>query len=118
MRTARNVAIILALGAVVAFVPGGGNASDTVFAAMGMAFLSLVALSIYVYSRQQPMLLDSLTDTSRIVLYSGLGLIVLLIAGASELLGGSPGSQLIWLVLLGAAIAAIWRVWVEATNYQ
>ncbi len=112
------MAIILALAAIVAFLPGGGNASDTILVALLMAFLVVITFAIYTYGRQNEMMLSSLTDTSRILLYGGLGLIALLIAGQDEMLGGSPGLQLIWIVLLGAAIVAIWRVWVEATTYQ
>ncbi len=118
MRAARNVVIILALAAVVAFVPGGGNASATVLAGLYMAFLAAITFAIYAFARQNGMTLASLTESSRMLLYGGIGLIVLLIAGQDEMLGGGAGSQLIWLLLLGIAIAAIWRVWLEATTYE
>ena len=43
-------------------------------------------------------------------------MIALLIAGSDELLG-SGGGTLAWILLLGAAVAAIWRVWVDANTY-
>lgn len=118
MRGLRNVAIVLALAAVVAFIPGGGNASDTVLAALYMAFLAAITFAIYTFARQNGTTLAGLAESSRILLYGGLGLIVLLIAGQDEMLSGGAGSQLIWLLLLGVAIAAIWRVWLEATTYE
>jgi hypothetical protein len=118
MRAARNVAIILALAAVVAFVPGGGNASATVFAALWMSFLVAITFSIYVFSRQNSLTLASLADSARILLYGGFGLIVLLIAGQDEMFSHGPGLKLLWFMLIGVAVAAIWRVWMEATSYE
>jgi|SRR3954447_5660867 len=118
MRAVRNVAIILALAAVVAFVPGGGNASATIRAALWMAFLAAIAFSVYMYSRENQMTLASLAESSRMLLYGGLGLVVLLIAGQDEMFSRGAGSKLIWFVLIGVAVAAIWRVWLEATTYD
>ncbi len=118
MRAVRNVAIIMALAAVVAFVPGGGNASATIMAALWMAFLCAIAFSIYVFSRENQLTLASLADSSRMVLYGGLGLVVLLIAGQDEMFNNGPGMKLIWFVLVGVAAAAIWRVWIEANTYD
>lgn len=116
MRTARNVAIVLGLAAIVAFVPGGGNASDTVLAALWMAFLVAIAFSLYVFAREREMTMASLTDSARMLLYGALGLIVLLIAGQEEMFA-SGGGTLLWLILLGVSIAAIWRVWTETQSY-
>jgi hypothetical protein len=43
-------------------------------------------------------------------------MIALLIAGSDELLGTGPGT-LALIALLGASVAAIWRVWVDANSY-
>lgn len=118
MRGLRNLAIILAAAAVIAFVPGGGNASATIQAALNMAILSGMAFAVFSFARKNQMTLSALAESSRMLLYGGLGLIVLLIAGQDEMWRGGAGLQLTWLILLGIAIAAIWRVWVEATTYQ
>ena len=62
------------------------------------------------------MTLATLSDGRRAILYGSLGLIALLIAGTDEFFA-SGGGTLAWILLLGAAIAAIWRVWAEANTY-
>ncbi|HWM55536.1 MAG TPA: hypothetical protein VNO20_09130 [Solirubrobacterales bacterium] len=116
MRTLRNVAIVMALALVVAFVPGGGNAADALLTAITMAFLTAIAWTVYVLSRQNQLTLATLSDGRRAILYGALGMIALLIAGSDELFATGLGT-LAWLMLLGASIAAIWRIWVEANTY-
>jgi len=106
--------MVLALG--VAFVPGGGNAANTVLTALTMGFLAGIAWLIYTLGRQNQLTLATLSDGRRAVLYGALGLIALLIVGTDELLD-TGGGTLAWILLMGAAIAAIWRVWLEANTY-
>jgi hypothetical protein len=116
VRTLRNVAIVMLLAVVVAFVPAGGNAADTILTAITMGFLAAIAWSLYVLSRQQQLTLATLSDGRRAILYAALGLIALLIAGSDEMFE-SGGGTLAWILLLGASVAAIWRVWTEANTY-
>jgi hypothetical protein len=116
VRTARNIAIVMLLALVVAFVPGGGNAADTILTAITMGFLAAIAWTVFVLSRQNQLTLATLSDGRRAILYGALGLIALLIAGSDELFA-SGGGTLAWIVLLGIAVAAIWRVWIEANTY-
>ena len=116
MRTLRNAAIVMLLALVVAFVPGGGNAAETILTAITMAFLALIAWTVFVLSRQNQLTLATLSDGRRAILYGALGLIVLLIAGSDELFSSGAGT-LAWILLLGASIAAIWRIWIEANTY-
>ena len=116
MRLLRNVAIIMVLALGVAFVPGGGNAANTVLTALTMGFLAGIAWLIYTLGRQNQLTLATLSDGRRAVLYAALGLIALLIVGTDELLD-TGGGTLAWILLMGAAIAAIWRVWLEANTY-
>lgn len=117
MRTAVNVAIILLFALGVAFVPGGGNAADVVLTALIMGFLAAIAWLIRSVASQQELTLATLTDARRAILYGALGLIALLIAGTDEFFD-SGGGTLAWLLLLGAAVAAIWRVWMDASSYD
>jgi hypothetical protein len=116
MRTARNVLVVMALALVVAFAPAGGNAAEAVLTALTMGFLAALAWMVYVLSRQNQLTLATLSDARRAILYGALGLISLLIAGADELFE-TGGGTLLWILLLGAAAAAIWRVWTEANTY-
>lgn len=116
MRTLRNAAIVMLLALVVAFAPGGGNAAETILTAITMTFLALIAWTVFVLSRQNQLTLAALSDGRRAVLYGALGVVVLLIAGSDELFSSGAGT-LAWILLLGASIAAIWRIWIEANTY-
>lgn len=111
----RNVAIIMLLALAVAFAPGGGNAADVVLTAMTMGFLAAIAWMLFVLSRQNQLTLATLSEGRRAILYGALGLIALLIAGSNELFS-TGGGTLAWILLLGASIGAIWRIWVEANS--
>jgi hypothetical protein len=116
MRTLRDVAIIMALALAVAFVPSGGNVAEAILTAITMGFLAGLAWMVFVLSRQNQLTLATLSDARRAILYGGLGMIALLIAGSDELLGSGSGT-LLWILLLGASVAAIWRVWIDANSY-
>lgn len=115
MRTARNVAIIMLLALVVAFIPGGGNVAEAVITALTMALLAGIAWMVYTLSRENQLTLATLTDARRGILYGAVGMILLLIAGSDKLFS-SGGGTLLWIVLLAASIAAIWRVWMDANT--
>jgi len=116
MRIWRNVTIVALLALVVAFVPAGGNAAETILTAITMGFLAGIAWAIYVASRQNQLTLATLGNGRRALLYGALGMIALLIAGSDEMFS-SGGGTLAWILLLGGSVAAIWRIWVEANTY-
>jgi hypothetical protein len=116
MRTARDVGIIMLLALAVAFAPSGGNVAEAIFTALTMGFLAAIAWTVYVLSRQNQLTLATLSDGRRAILYGALGLIALLVAG-TDMLFATGGGTLLWILLLGASIAAIWRIWIEANTY-
>jgi hypothetical protein len=115
VRVARNLAIIMGLALIVAFLPGGGNAAEALITALTMALLAGVAWMVYTLSRENQLTLATLSDSRRAILYGAVGMIVLLIAGTDKLFS-SGGGTLIWILLLAASVAAIWRVWMEANS--
>jgi len=116
VKTARNVAIIMLLALGVAFLPGGGNAVDTVTTAIAMAFLAGISWMLYTLSRENQLTLATLSDGRRAIFYGAFGLLALLIAGQDKL-WSSGGGTLLWILLLAASIFAIYRVWTEANTY-
>lgn len=106
--------MVLALG--VAFVPGGGNVAEGILTALTLGFLAGISWFVYTLARENRFTLDTLADRSRAVLYGALGLIALLIAGTDEFFE-TGGGTLLWIVLLGASVAGIWRVWLDARAY-
>jgi hypothetical protein len=116
VRAARNIAIVMLLAFCVAFVPAGGNLAEAVLTAITMGFLAGIAWTVFVASRRNQLTLATLSEARRGILYAALGMIALLIAGGDEMTA-TGGGTLAWIVLLGASIAAIWRIWVDANSY-
>jgi hypothetical protein len=116
MQHVRNFAIVFALAAAIAFLPGGGNAAETLLAILGMAFLAVLAWFVYTLSRERQLTLAALSDRQRAILYGAIGLIVVLIAWAAQAFE-TDGGTLAWILLLAVAIVAIWRTWVEVNSY-
>lgn len=116
MRTARNITIIAVLALGVAFLPGGGAFADAVLLAITMAFLAVLSFAVYQAYRANRLTMLALPDTRRLVLFSAVGLIVLMVAGASQMFSTGLGT-LAWILLMGSAGVAIWLVWSEAKSY-
>ena len=117
MQTARNVAIIMLLALVVAFVPGGGNAAATIVLALQIAFLAAIAFAVYRLYLSQEMTLATITDGRRALLFGSVGAIALLIAGYEQFRDWS-GGVIVWLLLMFTALMAIFLVWRDATTYS
>ena len=90
--------------------------AEAVLTAITMGFLAAIAWMVFVLGRQNQLTLATLSDSRRAILYAALGMLALLIAGSDELFS-SGGGTLVWIVLLGASIAAIWRIWIDANSY-
>ncbi len=112
----RNVAIVMLLALGVAFLPGGGNVAAAVITALTMALLAGIAWMVYTLSRENQLTLATLSDGRRALLYGAIGMLVLLIAGSDKLFA-TGGGTLLWILLLAASVAAIWKVWMEANTY-
>ncbi|HEY1687975.1 MAG TPA: hypothetical protein VGF95_03830 [Solirubrobacteraceae bacterium] len=111
--TLRNIAIVLAIAAIVAFLPGGSQGAATVeaviWAAFGVAF-GWVGVRLY---REHRIGLYSLGANHRALLYGAVALGAFLLAGRSRMwLTG--GGELLWFVLLAVvvyALLAVYRFW-------
>ena len=116
MRTLRNIAIILALAAVVDFLPAGGAAADTVMAALSMIFFAAIAWFVYRLYREQQLTLSTLTDLQKAGLFGAVGGIALLVVAYDEFHSWS-GGVLLWIALLAGCIGGIVLIWRKATTY-
>lgn len=117
MRTVRNVAIIMALAALAAFAPNGGNVVEAVFALLTMCFLAGITWMLYTLSRENQLTLATLDDKRRGIFYGAFGLIALLIAGSDMLFNSGTGT-VFWIAAFAVSVAAIWKIWTEANTYQ
>jgi predicted membrane channel-forming protein YqfA (hemolysin III family) len=108
---ARNVAIILAIAALVDVLPGGGTDASVALQALYVVFLATLGWFAALMYRQRRTTLYSLGDRRRALLYVAVAVAVVVLTGTTRLWQTSAG-QVAWLVLLGAAVyaggAVIW----------
>jgi len=110
---ARNIAIIAAIAAIVAFAPGGGNGARAVSTAISMAFLATLAFFGYRTYMENRFTIWTLSETRRGILYGAIGAVVVLFVGSGEMTRTDLGTFL-FIALLVAAILAIVRIVTDA----
>lgn len=115
-QTVRNVAIILVLAALVALVPGGGEASDGILQALVIAMLAFIAwFGVRMY-REHRTDLYSLGDRNRAILYGAVGLAAFTVTGTDKLWDTGPGT-LVWFALIGTAVYGAYYVFRASREY-
>ena len=108
--TVRNVLIVLALAAVVAFTPTGGDAATVAGRALSLAFLGVFALGgVWVY-RNNRVAIESLDPPLRIALYGGIAGLLFAAAGYSWLTATS-GRSFAFAAIVAVSIGALVIVW-------
>lgn len=115
-KTLRNVLIVVAVAAAVAFLPGGGDTAQLVSALLGIGLMVIFVLLGIRFYRENRVAVFSLGDKHRGLLYGALGAIVLALAGRSKLLDTGLGS-LVFVLLLVGAIGALYAVWQHHRAY-
>ena len=116
MAAARNIVIILALGALIAFAPGGGDSAALVSAIL-FTLLNVVFVFFGVrFYRERRMDIYSLGGRGRALLYGGLAGIVLALAATGRWLNSGAG-VIAWIALIGASIAALVTVFRQYREY-
>lgn len=113
MKTATNIAIVLLLAAAVAFLPGGGRVTEAILQTLSLAFLAAIAFAAWRFLRDNEFTLLAMPDSRRYLLFGAIALLVLLVAGMGTMWGSGLGT-FAWLVLAGASLVTLWRVWSEA----
>jgi hypothetical protein len=116
MRTARNVAIVLLLTAVVAFIPGGGTSGSVVGQFLGIVFLAGLAFLGYRLYRENRVMLYGLGDRNRGILYASGGAALLAVSGTQKLWDTGAGTA-VWFVVVAAAVAGVMYVISAARQY-
>src|SRR5436309_11092851 len=111
LKHVRNVAIILALAALIVLLPGGGRGANVATQAVWLVFLATLVWFASIMYRQHRVSLYSLGDRRRGILYGALAVATLTLTATSRLWKTGAGS-VAWLVLLaGAAYAVIAIIW-------
>ncbi|HMJ33607.1 MAG TPA: hypothetical protein VK501_06795 [Baekduia sp.] len=114
--TVRNILIIVAIAAAVAFLPGGGQTAGLIGGLLSIGILVIfVFLGIRFY-RENRVAIFGLGDRHRALLYGGLAAIVVALAGRGKLLDTGVGT-LVFFVLLIAAGGSLYAVWNHHRSY-
>lgn len=115
-KTARNVLILVAIAALVAFLPGGGSTAELVLALLSIGItVAFVLLGIRFY-RENRVAIFSLGDRHRAIAYSSLGALVVAFAGRSKLTGSAIGS-IVLVLLFAGAVGGAYAVWRHHRSY-
>jgi hypothetical protein len=115
-KTARNVLILVAVAAAVAFLPGGGETAGLVWALLGIALTAtFVFLGIRFY-RENRVAIFSLGDKHRALAYGALAAVVVAFAGSRKLTQTGIGS-LVLVLLIAGALGAGYAVWKHHRSY-
>jgi hypothetical protein len=117
LRTVRNVAIIVALGVAVYYIPGGGHAASGVEAALWVLFaVGLGYLGLRQY-RENQFRLTALGDRHRGLLYGAAALALFCYMGRHRMWETGLG-ELAWFVLVGLVVWALMEVYRHARSYS
>lgn len=116
MTVARNVLIICALAAVVAFLPGGGKGAAVVGGVLSTLILVSFVLLAARFYREHRYDIDGLGDRWRATLYGALGVIVLAMAARLRLFETGAGT-LAWIVAVAGSAYALYLVWRHHRSY-
>jgi hypothetical protein len=116
-RTARNLLIVLAIGAAVYYVPGGGHVANGVEAALWVLFgLGIAFLGVRLY-RENQFRLMALGDRHRSLLYIGIGLLTFCYMSRSRMWETGLGT-IGWFVLVGLAVYSLMEVYRHSRSYS
>jgi len=110
LKHVRNVAIILALAAAVAFLPGGGESAAFISWVLSTAFLAAILLLVAKLYRERRTTIYGLGDSWRAVLYGALGALTLTLTGTS-LMWSTVAGRILWIALLVGVGVALWQTW-------
>jgi len=115
-KTIRNVAILLVLAAVVAFVPGGGRAAVTFQTILGVAFMFGLGLAGMYFYRQSRVTIYSLGERRRALLYGSIGVAVVTVAAKPRMWETGVG-ELCWFLLIGFVVYTLFSLYRYSRTY-
>jgi hypothetical protein len=117
LTTVRNIAIVMAIAALVVLIPGGGTGASFALQAVSVLFLAVVGWLVYFIYRENRLALYSLGGRRRAILYASAGLVVITLSATARLFETTAG-KVVWLLLLVAAAYAAFAVVWSARRYQ
>jgi hypothetical protein len=116
VQTLRNVAIVVALAALVAFLPGAGVAATMFVWLIAIVFWGALAWFVARLYREYRDEIYGLGERTRAVLYVSVGVLVVTVA-ATNRLWETPGGLLAWFALVGAGVYGVFAAWRQHRAY-
>ena len=116
MTVARNVLIVCALAALVAFLPGGGTGAGVIGGVLSTLILVSFVLLAARFYREHGYDIDGLGDRWRATLYGAIALIVLAMAARIRLFETGAGT-LAWIIAVAGSAYALYLVWRHHRSY-
>ncbi len=116
-RHIRNILIIVGLALAVWLVPGGDSAGLTISNLLSIVFvggLLVFGYRIYMENRET---IFGLEERHRIVLYAGVAAIAITLVATRRMWNAGGLGALLWLMLVGAGIYAVYGVWRAYREY-
>jgi hypothetical protein len=116
-RNVRNAAIVIALGAAVYYIPGGGHVAAAFEAALVAGFaiaISYLGLRLY---RENQFALSALGDRHRAILYFSIALGFFCWMARVRMWHTSFG-ELVWFILVGIAAWGLIEVYRHSRSYS
>lgn len=115
--TVRNVLILVAVAALVAFLPGGGQTAGLVLALLSIGIITAFVLFGIRFYRENRVAVFSLGDKHRAIAYASLGALVVAFAGRNQLTDSAVGSVVLVLLFAGA-VGGAYAVWRHHRSYD
>jgi hypothetical protein len=116
-RAARNIAIIVAVGAAIYFIPGGGRAASAFEAFLWAVFaIGIGYLGLRIY-RENQFRLSALGDRHRGLLYGAIALGLFCFMARTRMWQTGLG-ELAWFALIGLVIYALLDVYRHYRSYS
>jgi hypothetical protein len=116
MKTARNVAIVLAIAAAVYVLPGGGRAAKTFEAALWVAFCAGIAFLALRFYREQRVTIHGLGDWHRALLFGAAAVAAFAWMARTRMWQTGLG-ELAWFVLVLGVVWALMDVFRHSRSY-
>jgi hypothetical protein len=116
-RHLRNIAILILLALAVWLVPGGDASALTISNLLSVTFVgALIFLGYRLYMEHRETIFG-LEDRQRGILYAGLALLVITLVGTRRMWDAGGVGAIVWLVLMGGGIYAVYGVWRAYRTY-
>jgi hypothetical protein len=115
-KNVRNILIVLGLAVLVGLIGGGTTGVNLAIQAVSLVFLASIAWIASLMYRQHRIELYALGDVKRGTLYVA-GAVAALTLTATSRLWATAAGEIAWLVLMGAAVYAVFAVFWSARKY-